>query len=464
MWRTTNDIQDCFDCVRNWGGAGWVPILEKNVNLAPFAGPGHWNDPDMLEVGNHSLNPTECRAHFSMWCMLAAPLMAGNNLSTMNDTIRDILTAPELIAIDQDPLGVQGTRLRNENGLQVWQKPLSDGSVAVALLNVTESPAPMYVSLKEIGFTKGKESSIRDLWKKKDLDAISDTFKTVVETHGVVVVKITGEKAPISVLKFNQPLIEMNQGNHKLITLTVIPSITPINLTSSNKDIISFEIAGVNKYRLTARSEGECTINATTYDDKKSTSCKVKVIPSNIPAPWKFDDIDDNKASATFHNGIFTIEGGGNDIWGAKDQFAFLHRNVSGNSFISAQVLSMTNTDPWAKTGLMFRESAAPNSKFVMICLTPGNGISMQWRETTGYSSSKKDFDADETPLFLKLSKSDSTFIASKSTDGSGWKQLGQITLNQPFAEDYLVGLEVLSHTSHMLNTSKFDKVKVGNE
>ena len=139
MWRTTNDIQDCYDCVRNWGGAGWVPILEKNASLAPFAGPGHWNDPDMLEVGNKSMNPTECRAHFAMWCMLAAPLIAGNNISTMNDTIRDILTAPEIIAIDQDKLGIQGTRIKSNNGLQVWQKPLSDGSVAVALLNVTKT-------------------------------------------------------------------------------------------------------------------------------------------------------------------------------------------------------------------------------------------------------------------------------------------------------------------------------------
>ena len=461
MWRTTNDIQDCFDCVRNWGGAGWVPILEKNANLAPFAGPGHWNDPDMLEVGNHSLNTTECRAHFSMWCMLAAPLMAGNSLSTMNDTIRDILTAPELIAIDQDPLGVQGTRIRDVNGLQVWQKPLNDGSIAVALLNVTDSSAPMHVSLEEIGFKNGKESSVRDLWERKDIDTIADTFKAVVEAHGVVVLKIKGEKAPISVLKFDQPMVELNRGNHKLITLTVVPSNTLLTLTSTNENIVSFEIAGVNKYRLTGISEGECTIDAITADGKKTTSCSIKVIPSNIPAPWRFDDIDDNKASATFNNGIFSIEGGGNDIWGAKDQFAFLYQEVNGNSFISSRILSMTNADPWAKTGLMFRESVAPNSKFVMICLTPVNGVSLQWRDATGSSSNKKDFSAAETPVYLKLFKNDSTFIAYKSADGVSWDLLGQVTLNQSFNEEHLVGLEVLSHTSHMLNTSKFDEVIV---
>ena len=124
----------------------------------------------------------------------------------------------------------------------------------------------------------------------------------------------------------------------------------------------------------------------------------------------------------------------------------------------------MINTDPWAKTGLMFRESTAPDSKFVMICITPGNGISLQWREVTGSSSNKKDFDSAETPLFLKLSKTASTFIAYKSMDGSEWYELGQVTLSQSFSEEHLVGLEVLSHTSHMLNTSKFDEVRIGSK
>ncbi len=462
MWRTTNDIQDCFDCVRSWGGAGWVPILEKNVDLAPYAGPGYWNDPDMLEVGNRALNPTECRSHFSMWCMLAAPLMAGNDLSKMNDTIKDILTAPEIIAIDQDPLGVQGTRVRNEDGLQVWQKPLQDGSVAVALLNITDSDAPMYVTLEEIGFKMGKQSSVRDLWKRKDLDTMVDTFKIVVETHGVVVLKIKGEKAPVSELKFNQPSVVINKGNHNIISLTVIPSITPVSITSSDENIVSVQIAGVNKYRLKANTEGECEINAVTSDGRKNASCKIKVVPSNIPAPWKFDEINDNKASATYDDGVFNIEAGGNDIWGSRDQFGFLHQNASNDSYISAHIISQTNSHPWAKTGLMFRESVAPDSRFVMLCLTPGNGISIQWRDSTAQSCNKKDFGKSEVPVFFKLAKTGSTFVAYKSLDELNWKKIGEISLGQPFPEKYQVGMEVVSHSSHMLNESRFDQVDLG--
>ena len=464
MWRTTNDIQDCFDCVRNWGGMGWTQILEKNANLASFAGPGHWNDPDMLEVGNNSLTPTECRSHFSMWCMLAAPLIAGNNISTMNNTIKDILSSPEIIAVDQDPLGVQGTRIRNDTGLQIWQKPLNDGSIAVALLNLTNSTADMFVSLEEIGLKKEVTSSVRDLWNRKDLKAIKDTFKTRVEPHGVVVLKIKGQKATVSTIKFDQATIKINKGNHKIIQMTVFPYVTPVSVTSSNEAILSVSIAGVNTYKLTAKKEGKCILKAITSDGKMNTTCEVQVIPTSIPSPWKLDDIRDNKASANFDSGIYTIEGSGADIWGTSDQFAYLNREADNNTYISARVISMTNTDPWAKSGIMFRENVASSSPFVMICITPGNGISLQWRDTIGGMSYKKDFETNSLPVFLKLSKTGSTFKAYKSTDGNQWNLLGDITLKHGFPEKYLLGLEVLSHSSHMLNLSKFDHVIFGTE
>ena len=462
MWRTTSDIQDCWDCIRNWGGMGWVHILDKNADLAPYAGPGHWNDPDMLEVGNQALTPTECQSHFSMWCMLAAPLLAGNNISTMNDTIKDILTAPELIAVDQDTLGAQGTRISNRAGLQVWQKQLSDGSVAVALLNLKDSAAEMNVTLGEIGFKKGVSGTVRDLWNRKNLAAVTDSFKTEVEPHGVVVVKIKGQKAPVSSLKFDQGTVELNKGNHKLIRLTVVPSITPVTVTSDNEEVLSLSIAGVNKYRLAANKEGNCTLKATTTDGSLSASCKVHVSPSDIPAPWKLNDIRDNKASAGYNNGIFSIEGGGADIWGKRDQFAFLNRRAGKDSYISACILTQTNSHPWAKTGIMFRERISSKSAFVMLCITPGNGISLQWRDSTGAVCDKKDLGAGTVPIWLKLSKKGSTFSAYESKDGKQWEFMGDITLNQTFPVQYLVGLEVLSHSSHMLNKSKFSNVIVG--
>lgn len=109
--------------------------LDLQNGLESYAGPGHWNDPDMLEVGNGGMSTTEYRAHFGLWCLLAAPLMAGNDIRNMNDEIHYILTKKEVIAVDQDPLGMEGRRVRREGDLEVWAKQMSDGSRAVVLLN-----------------------------------------------------------------------------------------------------------------------------------------------------------------------------------------------------------------------------------------------------------------------------------------------------------------------------------------
>jgi alpha-galactosidase len=458
MWRSTNDIQDCFDCVRDWGGMGWVPILEKNVNLAPYAGPSHWNDPDMLEVGNKSLNLTESKAHFSMWCMLAAPLIAGNDIATMNDSVQAILTAPEIIAIDQDPLGKQGTRIKNENGLQVWQKPLTDGSIAVALLNVSSVDAQMSFSLEEIGLQKG-ENQIRDLWARKDLPSIDEKFETNVVAHGVVVVKVKGMKAAVSKLAFNEESIKLNVGNHEMIEVTVVPSITPVLVSSSQEEVFSVEVAGVNLYRIKAKSEGKANLMAATFDGQFTVSIEVIVSASDLPDPWKFDDINDDKASVFYENGVFTVKAAGADIWAGFDQFAFVNQKKTGDAYISARIISQENTHPWAKAGLMFRESTAPNSKFMLISVTPGNGISMQWREKSGEGCLKKDFEKTDLPTYLKLAKSGSSFKSYLSNDGQSWKLMGEVTLD--FANQYLVGLEVASHSSQVLNTSTFDQVEI---
>ena len=173
------------------------------------------------------------------------------------------------------------------------------------------------------------------------------------------------------------------------------------------------------------------------------------------------NDIRNDRASATYKKGVFSIEGNGSDIWGALDQFAFLNREVHANTSILARILSQTNTDPWAKSGLMFRESADPNSRFILISITPGNGISLQWRETTGGSCDKKDFSSTPLPFYLKLSKHGPTFSAYKSIAGKQWELLGDITLKQQFADTCLVGMAVCSHSSQLLNLSKFDNVKV---
>ena len=189
LWRTTGDISDCWNCKKDQ--LSWTQILDLQVGLETYASPGHWNDPDMLEVGNGGMTTAEYRSHFSLWCMLAAPLMAGNDLKNMSAEIKEILTNKEVIAIDQDPLGMEGRRVRKNGDSEVWGKQMKDGSRAVALLNRGASDADISLSWEDLGYPAHLAAALRDLWAKKDLGKFTGTFSAKVPSHGVVMLRVT---------------------------------------------------------------------------------------------------------------------------------------------------------------------------------------------------------------------------------------------------------------------------------
>jgi len=458
MWRSTADIADCWDCTAG-NLLGWTVILEQSVNLAPYAGPGHWNDPDMLEVGNSGLTLTESRSHFSMWCMLAAPLIAGNDISNMNDSIKNILTAPELIAVDQDSLGLQATRIRNVGGLQVWQKPLNDGSIAVALLNLSSANNLMLVSWTELGLMAG-DATVRDLWRRTDLGIFKDNFRIAVPSHGVVMLKIRGQKQKISKLILNDTILTINKGNSAILSATVVPTVTILRCSSSNPSVADVTILGLNKYSITAYNTGNCVINVITADKSDTVKCQVNVVQGNLPVPWVFNDINETVGSAVFENNSFTLKGMGADIWNQSDQFAFLNVDSCNSQSLSARVNSQTNTDQWAKAGLMYRESADASSSFAMLIVTPGNGLHLQYRDGTGSGCNDVSYGNCTLPVFLKLDKTDSTFVAYKSSDGRNWTTLG-IYLNKTFNKKFKMGLLVNSHNTSVVGQANFDNVKI---
>jgi len=191
LWRATGDIQDCWDCGKGWGGMGVTHIIDIMQDLYPFAGPGHWNDPDMLEVGNGGLSPSENRAHFSFWCLFAAPLMAGNDLKAMAPEVKAILTNAEAIAIDQDPLGMQGRKVRDDGPREVWVKPLADGSKAVIVFNRGNEETTFSFDWQDIGLFPGTSALVRDVWKKADVATTTNHFEAKVGSHDVAFLRIT---------------------------------------------------------------------------------------------------------------------------------------------------------------------------------------------------------------------------------------------------------------------------------
>lgn len=187
LWRTTGDIGDRWQSM--------ITIADASSRHARVAGPGGWNDPDMLEVGNGGMTAAEYRTHFSLWAIMAAPLIAGNDIRTMSDETRDILTNREVVAVDQDSLGVQGwLAAQPAPDLQVWMKPLRDGSRAVALVNRTEAAAEIAVEWSAIGLRPGA-ATVRDLWAHRDVGRVANRYAAPVPPHGVVMVRITGQPA-----------------------------------------------------------------------------------------------------------------------------------------------------------------------------------------------------------------------------------------------------------------------------
>jgi len=203
LWRSTGDIGPYFD--KSLTKNGWTPlsvlnILDRQDSIRQYAGPGHWNDPDMLEVGN-GMSYAEDKAHFTLWCMLAAPLMGGNDLRKMSDQTKDILTNKEAIAIDQDALGIECFRYYSFDGIEVFVRPLVNGDLAVCFLNRSgRSQTVSYdwaahliqdkTSNTNVDFSQST-FKLRDLWAKKDIGTTQKPFKQTIASHDVVMLKLT---------------------------------------------------------------------------------------------------------------------------------------------------------------------------------------------------------------------------------------------------------------------------------
>ncbi len=189
-WRTTGDITDTWESVSTIGFG--------QAGHEPFAGPGHWNDPDMLVVGwvgwgprlhPTRLTPYEQLTHISLWTLLASPLLIGCDLTKLDDFTLGLLTNDEVLAVHQDPLGRQAAQVTKEGDREIWARPLEDGSWAVGLFNRGEQSTTVTVRWTDLGVTGGK--LVRDLWRQRDLGTYETEFAVKVSRHGTVLVRIS---------------------------------------------------------------------------------------------------------------------------------------------------------------------------------------------------------------------------------------------------------------------------------
>lgn len=198
LWRTSADIKDCADCKYDTGAHGWLNILDQQAPLWRYAGPGHWNDPDMLEVGNGGMTFYENRSHFTMWCMLAAPLILGNDLSNISKETMKIISNKELIAIDQDSLGKQAYRCLRDDEIEIWVKQLSGHRLAVALLNRSKNVCNYRFNwnLKDLtrnftNWTNEGSYRIHNVWDDTEMGTTEKSFDATLKDRDVILLLLS---------------------------------------------------------------------------------------------------------------------------------------------------------------------------------------------------------------------------------------------------------------------------------
>jgi alpha-galactosidase len=193
LWRTTGDINDSWASMERIGfeGTSNQQQVGKAPDRAKYAGPGHFNDPDMLEIGNGAMSLDEYRTHMSLWSLLAAPLLAGNDVRSMTDETKSILQNEEVIAIDQDAAGKPAKRISDADATAVVvARPLHDGSLALGLFNRGDQPQPVTVNWSAVDLG-GKKLKARDLWNHADVALTGDSYSADVPPHAVVLLKVS---------------------------------------------------------------------------------------------------------------------------------------------------------------------------------------------------------------------------------------------------------------------------------
>jgi alpha-galactosidase len=457
LWRTTGDIHDQYSRM--------VSLFHTNVQLASLAGPGAWNDPDMLEIGNGGQTDAEYRSEFSLWSEMAAPLIAGTDLRSASPATLAIYSNKEVIAVDQDPLGKQGTIVSSSNGHWVLTKPLANGDVAVTLFNETDTPATIATTASAAGLGHSQAYAVRDLWQHATTETAGN-ITAVVAPHATEMYRISLGADPDTVpphTAFSLTGLDSAQpGQPTTVTETLTndgripaenvqltldaPSDWTVRATSTNTFAAVLTGRTVTATWQATEPEPDQPFPAWTLSAKASyvwgpsstaaTASAAQTItrPSPVQAPYRTFA----STTAQFGQGGDTlgIRAAGSDVFGATNQYGSIYlRNAEQDG--TAETVELTEqaaTSDWAKSGIMVRNDISQSGSspgFVILAASPGHGYVLQW-DSNGDgqldSSSAPMGEGTGTTVYpsrLRLTRSGTTFTGSYSTDGSTWTQIG---------------------------------------
>jgi regulation of enolase protein 1 (concanavalin A-like superfamily) len=413
-------------------------------------------DSDFLRL-NTFANDEERKTAVSACLVSGGPVTVADQYNTIGDSLW-IYQNEEMLALNRD--GFVGKPLSNDptkEASQTWTGAMSNGDRIVAFFNRENTSRFRRVNFASLGFPKG--AYVRDLWRRDNLGFMK-SFQASVLPHGCVVIRISKNKPTVAgAPQFGKPA--------GLYTTT-----QTVTLISRAKGAtIHYTLNGTTPtvkspvYRLPLKISQPTTLKAFCrvkgMKDSPVVSARYEIRPTGpLPSPWE-NAVVGNAAPAgttSFSNGSFVVTGSGADIEGTSDSFRFVHQVITGDATITAKIDSVSNTHPWAKAGLMFRDLLDADSRHAFIAVTPSSGVIFQRREKTETASTVEQ--RVKVPVWLRLTRKGSTFTAFRSADGKAWEQVGT-PVDVPMAADALVGLAFTSHNNGTLGTAVFRGIAV---
>jgi alpha-galactosidase len=480
LWRTTGDIHDNYSKL--------IGIFHQNVALADLSGPNHWNDPDMLEIGNGGMTDVEYRTHFTLWAEMAAPLIAGTDVRNMSTATKSILTNHEVIAVDQDPLGAQGRPVASSDGHWVLSKPLANGDRAVTLFNETGVPATISTTAAQVGLHSAVDYRVRDLWAHDDSES-AGTISATLPAHASAMYRVTplhdvdGSTPPHVDLGLAGLSDDIAVGAPTTATVTVAdegrrPLVgghvrlqAPAGWTVQPSTLTVAELAPGKTVRIpvrvtappTARPLPEDTVSAALeYAGPSGSAAATSFVqtlhrPTPVAAPYRtFAAVDKSTDPRYGRLGdAFAIIAAGADVSGSNNQYGTIYQKsaLSTSGSVTTQVTAQQVLNSGMKSGLMVRRDvtqANTSPGYVTLEVTPSNRVQMQW-DTDGngqLDASASSSLTGSTPIWLRLTRDGTTFTGAYSTDGSTWKTVSSATVpTATGAED--AGMFTSSHNKY---------------
>ena len=461
LWRTTGDINASYGSL--------LSIYHQNAALSAGAGPGAWNDPDMLEVGN-GMTPAEDRSEFSLWSEMAAPLISGTDLRTASADTLAIYTNKEVVAVDQDPLGKQGVPVSSAGGLDVLAKPLADGSVAVTLFNENAAPATIGTSAAAIGLGSAKAYTLRDLWAHSSTET-KGMISATVPGHSTVMYRVAAQPragANPPQLDLSTAVPQQTAGQATTVTSTFTNNGTaPVTdvklglkaptgwtvkaLTSTKAAKVPVGHEAIAAFRVTAPTTlsapiASYTLTGTAAAGWSGGTAKVRTdtsvtIAAPVLAPWKtFSDTTDTTPLFGQQGAQLAIIGSGDDLYGSTDQYSAVYQQGAEHdgSTTVVQLTAQAYTSVWAKAGIMVRDDLtkpASSAGYLVLAEAPGKGYVLQWDSNGDGQLDSNSAPSDSGsgtatyPSWLKLVRSGSVYTGYYSTDGTSWTLVGSATL-----------------------------------